>query len=65
MTRAEHMQWCKARAREYIACNDLTGAVTSMVSDLGKHEETKGARTGMFAVKSPSEARHFIEGFAE
>jgi hypothetical protein len=42
MTRAEHLEWCKQRAREFIAAGDYNGAYTSMASDLSKHPETRG-----------------------
>ena len=41
MTRAEHLAWCKARALDYIAIGDVQGAMLSMMSDLGKHDDTK------------------------
>lgn len=43
MDRAEHLQWAKNRAMEYANAGDYPNAVASMLSDLGKHEETKGA----------------------
>lgn len=39
MTRSEHMAWCKQRALAYLP-QDPNQAMTSMLSDLGKHEET-------------------------
>ncbi len=42
MNRAEHLEWCKARALEYVEENDLPQAFASMASDLGKHPETEG-----------------------
>jgi hypothetical protein len=39
MTRDEHLTWCKQRALEYVDRGDLLGAVTSMGSDLVKHED--------------------------
>ncbi len=41
-TRHEHLKWCKQRALEYIKFDDLDQAFASMVSDLGKHDETVG-----------------------
>ena len=41
MTRQEYLSWCKQRSLEYVDTGDLNQAVTSMLSDLGKHEETK------------------------
>lgn len=42
MTRAEHLQWCKDRALEYLDVGDLNQAATSMISDMSKHPETAG-----------------------
>ncbi len=69
MTRAEHMRWCKQRALEYLP-NDPAQAVTSMLSDLGKHEDTRGMQSwagalAIVSMKNAKEARKFIEGFAE
>ena len=71
MTRAEHLEWCKKRAHEYLDRGDLTNAVTSMMSDMTKHEETKFAtegvlgQLGMMAVMSGNynEVRRYIDGF--
>ena len=71
MTRAEHLQWCKDRALEYINMNDVTQAFTSMASDLRKHPETAnhaGIQLGMGLMiigklNSQHEMRKFIEGF--
>jgi hypothetical protein len=38
--RAEHLQWCKDRALEYVARGDLRNAMASMLSDLQKHPGT-------------------------
>ena len=40
MDRAEHLQWCKDRALEYVDIGDMSQAVASMCSDLSKHPET-------------------------
>jgi hypothetical protein len=37
LTRAEHLQWAKARALEYVEAGDLANACASMLSDLSKH----------------------------
>ena len=42
MNREDHMAWCKERALEYVDQNDNQQAFASMMSDLGKHEETAG-----------------------
>lgn len=71
MTRAEHMRWCKERAREYLNGGDAKEAVASMLSDLTKHPETADlvqGPLGMLGALSASnleEARRFVEGFAE
>jgi hypothetical protein len=69
-TRAEHVRYCKARAREYLAAGDPQQAVTSMLSDLGKHEATVDlvrvmGPLGIFSTGSVEDARCFVEGFAE
>lgn len=71
-TRKDHLDFCKARALEYVARGDIHGAFTSMVSDLGKHDETKGHMGIMLGTEllvgghldSPIKMRQFIEGFA-
>lgn len=70
MERAEHLEWCKKRALEYLDAGDYNNAVTSMLSDLGKHEETRGvgekmAMLGMFTLMNPDHdsVRRFIVGF--
>lgn len=40
MTRAEHLEWCKQRALEYVDKKDLKQAFASFQSDMTKHEET-------------------------
>jgi hypothetical protein len=72
MNRAEHVRWCKERAREYLRAGDLTNAVASMLSDLGKHPETVGLgetirMLGLMAAASGNrrEVERFVEGFAE
>lgn len=69
-TRAEHLEWCKERAREYLDRGELSDAVASMLSDMGKHPETSGsaerlAPIGMFELMTgdPGRVRSFIEGF--
>jgi len=71
MTRQKHLEWCKTRALEYVVSGDCGQAITSMMSDLGKHDETQGhagIQLGvclmmMGSLSSPEEARKFIEGF--
>jgi hypothetical protein len=71
MTREEHLAWCKKRAHEYLARGDTTNAITSMLSDLTKHPETKTSGEGPLAVIGMHYimnhdiigARHFIDGF--
>ena len=70
-TRAEHLQWCKDRALEYLDSGDSSQAFTSMMSDLGKHPETENHAAIQLGVmlmfsgnlNTVSEMRKFIEGF--
>ena len=71
MTRAEHLQWAKDRALEYVDAGDVQNAFASMASDLNKHPETQGhagLELGMMQLmagmlSTPAQMRHFIEGF--
>jgi len=70
MTRQEHLDWCKTRALEYVDRGDFKEGVTSMMSDLGKHDETKSSAESMgpmalFEIMNgnPESARRFITGF--
>lgn len=69
-TRAEHLQWAKSRALEYLEAGNLTDAWASFVSDLGKHPETAAHRAielGMLemmigGLNTADKLRHHIEG---
>ncbi len=71
MNRKEHLDWCKKRALEYANRNDLQQAYASMMSDLNKHDGTRGhpAMTLgmglMFSglLSSKQDMIKFIEGF--
>lgn len=71
MTREEHIAWCKKRAHEYLDKGDIKNGVTSMLSDLQKHPETKlqdGSPLGMLGMmaimsNSHQEAVRFVDGF--
>jgi hypothetical protein len=71
MDRAEHLQWCKDRAIEYVELGDYDNAMASMLNDLTKHPETHDpivARETMrilLAIPPLTEAkiRNWIEGF--
>jgi len=71
VTRDEHLAWCKQRALEYVDAGDLRNAFASMVSDLNKHEETRGhsgSELGMMMLMAgqlerTDDMRRFIEGF--
>jgi Tfp pilus assembly protein PilF len=41
MTREEHLKRCKELALEYLEDGDVRNAVTSMLSDMSKHPETR------------------------
>lgn len=70
-TRQEHLAWCKQRALQYCDDGDTAQAFSSMTSDLGKHDGTKGhaaIELGMMLLiggmlSAPHEMRKFIEGF--
>ena len=70
-TRAEHLQWCKDRALEYVKIGDVQNAFSSILGDLGKHKETSGhfgIAIGMQLMmagqlSSVQQMREFIEGF--
>lgn len=71
-TRQEHLDWCKARALEYVAAGDLHGAFTSMCSDVGKHpgtamhETTNQLGLELFVagqLDSPQQMRNWINGY--
>jgi len=71
MTRQEHLDWCKRRALEYVERGELSEAVTSMCSDLTKHDETanhKGIDIAMGlllagSLRTKPEVDKFIKGF--
>lgn len=68
--RAEHLAWCKKRALEYLDHGDVKGALTSMNSDLSKHEDLKQSALALAPLglsiamnNDVAAARAFIEGF--
>ena len=71
MTREKHLEWCKERAREYLDQGDVANGITSMLSDLNQHEETRLdggsalSSLGMMYVMNNdmAGARRFVEGF--
>lgn len=70
-TRAEHLQWCKDRALEYVESGDLNNAWASMASDMTKHDETKNHSAIMLGsemlfsghLSTADEMTKFINGF--
>jgi hypothetical protein len=71
MTREEHLAWCKKRALEYIDHGQCREGITSMMSDMRKHPETKSDALDALALglmingslDSIHEAREFINGY--
>lgn len=71
MNRAEHLQWCKDRALEYVENDDTNQAFASFMSDMGKHEETEGHKAldlGMTLLlgghlSTPQQMKEWIIGF--
>ncbi len=71
-TREEHLKWCKQRAMQYVERGDYSSAVTSMLSDLGKHQDTEASASGVLAqlgmmelMRGPTRERitRYIDGF--
>jgi hypothetical protein len=70
MSRAEHLQWAKGRALDYLDAGNLRDAWASFVSDLGKHPDTAGhmaIELGMLemmigGLNTADKLRHHIEG---
>jgi hypothetical protein len=51
MTRDEHLTLTKARALEFVDAGDIMNAVSSLGSDLRKHEDTNNpALSGLVAI---------------
>ena len=69
MTRDEHVEWCKKRAREYLDAGDIQNGITSMLSDMGKHPECGvNPMLGMLGIMAITQndlagAKRFVEGF--
>jgi hypothetical protein len=71
MTRDEHIEWCKARARKYLDAGDVVNAIASMMADVTQHPETTEVLNptltlfGMMAAQNNDvgAARRFVEGF--
>jgi hypothetical protein len=70
MTREEHIAECKRRAIEYLDEGDVLNGITSMLSDLNKHQETReiGEKMTMLGMLYLTNndlpgARRFVEGF--
>lgn len=70
-TREEHLAWCKERALQIVNSGDPSGAVASMVSDLGKWDEPLYdpdtlrllSADGLLFRKTPADVKNWIEGF--
>ena len=79
MTRVEHINWCKERAiKEFDYYHSKEGlakatqnGITSMMSDLNKHDDTKGPALQSLCmmtlmgnlIRSRQEFVNFINGF--
>lgn len=68
-TRAGHLAWCKDRANEYVDAGDGAEAIASMISDLGKHDETSSSQTLAFQLSMVIDrndlaaVRNWVDGF--
>lgn len=69
ISRQEHLDWCKQRAREYIKRGDYVAAITSMLSDLRKHPETEpllqSAEVPALGTLLPPVSKERVEQFVE
>lgn len=70
MSRAEHLEWAKNRALEYVDAGDPRSAITSLMSDLGKHPGTASEAKALVSLAmhalaqgTDKEVREFIMGF--
>lgn len=71
MDRAEHLQWAKDRATEYVNRGELQDAYASMASDMRKHPDLEdhaaiglGMSLMMIGDLSTSQSmQNFIDGF--
>lgn len=71
MTEKEHLEWAKKRALDLLSEGDVQQAFMSMMSDLGKHDATRGnpmIKLGIQLLEighldSMIQMRKFIEGF--
>lgn len=71
MTRAEHLEWAKQRALEYVERGNLFDAMASIGSDLNNHDDTRnhaGIKMGLLLLlnghlNTPAAMREFILGF--
>ena len=67
MTRVEHIEWCKRRAREYLERGMYDQAVASMLYDMSTHPECNisplMSRLGDVAAKS--NRREIVSVFIE
>lgn len=67
MNRSEHLQWAKGRAHEYLTMGDWKNAMSSMMSDVQKHQETRIGTEALAVAASLcrdiASTRRFIEGF--
>lgn len=71
ISRKEHLEWCKQRAREYLERRDYQGAIGSMLSDLGKHPKTVSSQKAggivmlatMMSGPTYESTKRFIERF--
>ena len=65
--RKEHIEWCKERALEELERSGVDAAMSSLASDIGKHESTNNHMMMMLVFgmmgMNEKQAKEFIEGF--
>lgn len=70
ITRADHLEWSKRRARESMDEGDFSAALSGFISDLRKNDETKNHPALRLAAllvccdrPDTDKVRKYIEGF--
>lgn len=65
MTRAEHLEWAKARALDYLDRGEYLNGISSMLSDMNKHPQLAdhcGLPLAM-TLRTLDDARSWVEAF--
>jgi len=65
MTRAEHLEWAKKRALDYLDRGEFMNGISSMLSDMTKHPELADhcGLGQVITLRTLANARSWVEGF--